>query len=294
MAQSNPLSVAQMTAVLDNAPVAVYVSALESWELLYANRLARKTLCRGAGIPGTTCYQAAGYEKPCPFCRMSSMSDAELLVREFYHPVHRRVYQLSGKIIDWDGRPAHIEYGLDVTEKKREQERSETLREELQATFSSIPCGLSVYRFNGEQITPVFHNPAFYEIMGYSDEHIRSIERETTFLGVHPDEVERLRIGIVEAVRSGALVDQTYRIWNDRRAAFCWIHLEGSVKARNDGSKLLYGVYSDVSERMRLERELINANEKMQDIVNAIPGGVAIYKVRIFLRPPIFWIAWLS
>ena len=32
MAQSNPLSVAQMTAVLDNAPVAVYVSALESWE----------------------------------------------------------------------------------------------------------------------------------------------------------------------------------------------------------------------------------------------------------------------
>lgn len=34
-----------------------------------------------------------------------------------------------------------------------------------------------------------------------------------------PDEVERLRIGIVEAVRSGALVDQTYRIWNDRRAA---------------------------------------------------------------------------
>ena len=53
MAQSNPLSVAQMTAVLDNAPVAVYVSALESWELLYANRLARKTLCRGAGIPGT-------------------------------------------------------------------------------------------------------------------------------------------------------------------------------------------------------------------------------------------------
>lgn len=279
MAQSNPLSVAQMTAVLDNAPVAVYVSALESWELLYANRLARKTLCRGADIPGTTCYQAAGYEKPCPFCRMSSMSDAELLVREFYHPVHRRVYQLSGKIIDWDGRPAHIEYGLDVTEKKREQERSETLREELQATFSSIPCGLSVYRFNDEQITPVFHNPAFYEIMGYSDEHIRSIERETTFLGVHPDEVERLRIGIVEAVRSGALVDQTYRIWNDRRAAFCWIHLEGSVKAQDDGSKLLYGVYSDVSERMRLERELIDANEKMQDIVNAIPGGVAIYKV---------------
>ena len=29
----------------------------------------------------------------------------------------------------------------------------------------------------------------------------------------------------------------------------------------------------------RLERELANANEEMQDIINAIPGGVAIYKV---------------
>ena len=43
--------------------------------------------------------------------------------------------------------------------------------------------------------------------------------------------------------------------------------------------KRFYAVYSEASEQIRLERELTDANEKMQDIINAIPGGVAIYKV---------------
>ncbi len=51
------------------------------------------------------------------------------------------------------------------------------------------------------------------------------------------------------------------------------------MKTQADDSRLLYGVYSDVSEQRHLEGELVYANEKMQDIVNAIPGGVAIYKM---------------
>ena len=33
------------------------------------------------------------------------------------------------------------------------------------------------------------------------------------------------------------------------------------------------------ADQQALQQELIRANEKMQDIINAIPGGVAIYKV---------------
>ena len=40
-----------------------------------------------------------------------------------------------------------------------------------------------------------------------------------------------------------------------------------------------YAIYSDVNEQIRLEQDLKQANEKMQDIINAIPGGVAIYRV---------------
>ena len=63
------------------------------------------------------------------------------------------------------------------------------------------------------------------------------------------------------------------------RGEYRWIHLEGSVKETEEDVKQLYGVYSDVTGQIQTEKELSRANEKMQDIINAIPGGVAIYKV---------------
>lgn len=269
----------QTASVLDNAPVAIYVSALDNWELLYANRMARAHFSGQLLKPGLTCYQAAGQDRPCPFCSAEKMSRETLLVRKFRHPQNGRVYELSGKIVDWADRPAQIEYIVDITDREREEERSRSLRAELEETFTSIPCGLCVYQFDGVRISPVFHNPAFYEIMGYSDEHIRDVEQSTDFLGVHPGDADTLRQKIQQAILCNGITHHTYRVFNDRRGEYRWIRLDGSVKEKEDGTKLLYGVYSDVSESVRLEKELTTANEKLEHIVGAIPGGVASYKV---------------
>ncbi len=272
------LSASQVSAVLDNAPVAVYVSALDTFELLYANRLAaERALCDLK--PGLTCYEAVGRSAPCPFCSLEKMDRTELLVRSFQHSRTGRRYQLSGKFIDWDGRPAHIEYILDVTEARKEEQQSQAIRAALFDTFSSIPSGLCVYRFDGGRISPLFHNPAFFEIMGYDQAHIRSVEQETAFLGVHPEDLALLQEKLREAAAAGGVLQHTYRVWNDRSRAYRWIRLDGSVKSQEDGAKLLYGVYSDVTEELRTKQELTEANEKMQDVINSIPGGVAIYKV---------------
>ncbi len=279
MIQDSPLSREQTAAVLDNMPVAVYVSAVDNWELLFANRMAKKLFLRKPDRQVNTCYYLAGFDEPCPFCRAEQMSRTELFVREFQHPGNQRTYQLSGKRIDWDGRPAHIEYIIDITEKKKEEKESEALKRELQKTFSSISCGLSVYRFTGKKILPVFHNPAFYQIMGYSPAHIRSVENETAYLGVHPEDQPLLEEKIRKMIAEEGVLQHTYRVWNDTLKKYRWIQLDGSAKAQNDGTKLLYAIYSDVNEQIRLEQDLKQANEKMQDIINAIPGGVAIYRV---------------
>ena len=278
MAEDKRLTMDQMTAVLDNEPVAIFVTALDDKRLLYANRLAKELLQQPDG-QNTACYQIAGFDEPCPFCRAEKMSRTELLEREYTRPSDGRIYQLSGKIIDWAGRVAHIEYIQDITVKKREEERNRALKEELQETFSRIPCGLCVYKMDGNRIYPVFHNPAFYEIMGYSREHISSVERETNYLGVHPQDLSLLQTKIEETIRKNGIMRHVYRLWNDQKDEYRFIQLDASVRDNKNGSKLLYGVYSDVSGQMRLEKELTLANEKMQDIVNAIPGGVAVYKV---------------
>ena len=118
----NYLSMEQMTSILDNVPAAVLVSALDSRRLLYVNALAREMFPQ-TNLAEAACYTVAGFNAACPFCRAGRMRRSELLVREYRHPVNHRLYQLSGKLIDWEGEEAHIEYILDITDRKQEEER---------------------------------------------------------------------------------------------------------------------------------------------------------------------------
>lgn len=272
-------SAGQMIAVLDNAPVAVFVSGIENRRLLYANRLARETFLTHMDVNDACCYNVAGFSTPCPFCHTGKMERDGFLIREFHHSGSGRVYQLRGKIIDWGEDAAHIEYIQDITEQKREEEHTGELKRELQETFKSLPCGLCVYRFDGHKIRPLFHNPAFYGIMGYSKEHIDSVEQTTDFLGVHPEDVSLLKEKIHEAIQNNGFFQHIYRLWNDVKQEYRFLRLDGAVKPQDDGTKLLYGVYTDVSDRILLEKKLTRANERMRNIINAVPGGIARYRV---------------
>lgn len=273
------LTMEQLTAMLDNVPVAIFVSEIESKRVLYANQLAKEILLPKDGSESCCCYHLAGFDKPCSFCHAGRINRGELFTREFLHPQTLCTYELSGKIIDWNGRPAHIEYVSDITKKKKKEELSESIKKKLESTFGNIPCGLCVYRIVKNKIFPVFHNPAFYALLGYSDDHIQAVERATEYMGVHRDDLSLLQKKTNEAIYNNGSLRHTYRVWNDQMGKYRWIRLEGTVVQEEDNTKLLYCVYSDVSEYKKLESELTDANIKTQNIINAIPGGVAIYKV---------------
>lgn len=162
------------------------------------------------------------------------------------------------------------------------------MREDFKTTLSSIPCGLCVYRFERGKIFPVYHNSVFYEIMGYTEDHIRLVEKETNFLGVHPDELGKLQMHIQEAIRSNGSMQFTYRLWNDTRGEYRWIHLEGSVKETEEDVKQLYGVYSDVTGQIQTEKELSRANEKCRILLMRSREGWQFIRCPILLIRCIF------
>ena len=102
------LSISQTTAVLENAPVAIYVSTVDTRELLYANSMAKELFPQVDLAQGATCYQAVGFDQPCPFCQADRLERSKLFVRKFRHPGSQKTYQLSGKLIDWDLSLIHI------------------------------------------------------------------------------------------------------------------------------------------------------------------------------------------
>lgn len=105
-----------------------------------------------------------------------------------------------------------MEYILDITGRKREEERLERSERELATTFDSISCGLCIYQIEGSRVIPVFHNRVFYEIMGYSKENIQRVERETSYLNVHPEDLDALKQRIGVLLQKGGAMQDTYRV----------------------------------------------------------------------------------
>ncbi|MFR5582633.1 MAG: PAS domain-containing protein [[Clostridium] scindens] len=74
---------------------------------------------------------------------------------------------------------------------------------ELEAILRNIPSGVCVYRLEDERIFPVYHNPAFYEILGYSKEHISRVEKKMPFSGVHQEDMPELEKKFKEMKEEG-------------------------------------------------------------------------------------------
>lgn len=278
MPTKKDLTIDKLKTVLDNAPTAIYVSALDDYRLLYLNGRAKEYWSIEDDYSGMVCYSMAGHDSPCPHCRIKEMSSEKIYVREFERPSDKRTYQLSGKIIDWDGIPAHIEYILDITDKKKKEECELSLSNNIKKVLGNIPCGLCLYHYDGKKIQPVFHSAPFYDLMGYSDENIKKVENNTEFLGVHPDDVHSLREEIFKAIQNNGVFTYVYRLWNDKLGEYRRIRLEGSIKESDDGGKLLYAVYSDITKQHKLESDLHSTQEKMEEIINSITGGVINFR----------------
>ena len=110
----------EVLSVFDGIAEAIYVSDLESYQLLYANAHLQNSL--GGPLIGDTCYHALyGLDAPCQSCTNSIISrlDGQPYRWEFHNPRLNRDYLATDKTIKWsDGRDVRFELALDITEHK--------------------------------------------------------------------------------------------------------------------------------------------------------------------------------
>lgn len=112
--------------VLDSLDAIVYVSDLQTRELLFVNEYTRRIF---GNVEGQLCFKALqdGQTGPCTFCTNDKLVDAHGRPTgpyrwEFRNTVNGRWYQIVDRAIPWtDGRLARLEIAIDVTE-RRERE----------------------------------------------------------------------------------------------------------------------------------------------------------------------------
>lgn len=149
----------------------------------------------------------------------------------------------------------------------------------LETILNNVPSGVGVYQLRAGKFHPVFYNPAFLTVLGYKDEDFSGSECEELFPLVYGEDAPELSAKIKLLIESEKPLYHTCRIYNRCLEEYRWIRIEGSIQMQTSGDPLFYMVFSDAGEQIKMGEELRAANEKMQDIINSIPGGVAIYKI---------------
>lgn len=274
----------------------IYVSDINNYDLLYINDTGLRAVGKEKGdYSCKKCHEFLfGRSTPCEFCRIAQMNSQSFLERDFTYPINDKIYSLCGKLIDWNGIPAHVEYVYDVTEARLAQQKNAELMRQLQSTMDNLPGGMCVYMANENGFQPVVHNNAFFNIFGYSPEHQEQVLHTTNFLNVHPDDVQTLKEKVYDAIKTGESIEHSYRCFHDLKGTYIWIKMNAVIVAQGGGEKLCYVSYTDVTKEREAQESLIlvqksleesrrqaqEALERYQQLVNAIPGGIAQYEVK--------------
>ncbi len=130
--------------MLDESLSAIYVCDAKSYELLYINDRIRKM-----GFPiqenftGRKCYEfLLQRNTPCPFCKMENLPKDDFLIREFTPPNSEKHLLMKGKLIDWNGIEAHIEYISDETERIDTRTKLQRLNERLALSENRLKAAI--------------------------------------------------------------------------------------------------------------------------------------------------------
>ncbi|MDD3277575.1 MAG: response regulator [Lachnospiraceae bacterium] len=281
--------------LVNESESAIYVSDTTNYELLYINQKGLDLIGKKRQtVTGKKCYEFLfNQTSPCKFCKIHSMHVDQFIDRDFSYPFNDNIYHIRGKLIDWNGIEAHVEYIEDVTQRRKAEKENKELMEQLSSVIEHVPGGMCLYLVDQSGIRPLVHNQAFYKIFGYSDEKVKSLEQEMTYLNVHPEDLAELQSKLNDAIRTSAPLSHTYRVLNDARKEYIWIYLNGMIIDQPDGTKLCYVSYTDVTKERKIQQQLLQAKDEMQllmkkeeealnsyrTLVNTVPGGIALYEI---------------
>lgn len=133
----------EKAALMDELQDILYVSDPFTYELLYANAVVREQMgFMHHDYVGQKCYKALqGLDAPCPFCTNALLNFDEYYVWHHTNKLIQRQFILKDRLIWWKGKPARLEYAMDITD---QQYISKALLDKLESGTILLQCIRSI------------------------------------------------------------------------------------------------------------------------------------------------------
>ncbi len=240
-------------------------------KILWANKASAQSVGKPLDdIIGKYCYSLWNQsDQPCDDCPVLKALDTGKPQTIEKQTPDGRYWQISGyPVLDSQGQVKNlVELGLDITEKKKTEEK-------FQKLFENSPFGIGYYDLQGN-------------ILSFNKKACQNLGRENEiFSGKHCSEIFdehwakkiQQRIDIAKESKTTQFYEDCFTFGNERKKYF----ISGysaiyDCGGRVDGVQI---VSNDVTEQKNAQNLLQNTQQRYENLVNTINSGVCIYQVK--------------
>ncbi len=249
--------------VLDSLNSAVYVSDMQTNEVLFVNRSIQKLF--NQDLIGTICWQTlqAGQQAPCDFCTNSQLLTTtgqltDVYTWEYHNKRLNKWFYVQDRAIPWDdGHLVRLSVATDMTERKQTENRLREREARLKAIFDNAATGIVLINMKGQIIQC---NAKWLEMTGYTPAAIGSL---SYFSLIHLDDIKYHQNYYKQLINKEIKSYQIeQRLLKNHGESF-WVNV--SVTAIYDQAErleALVGIMVDITERKQVEAALRQSEER--------------------------------
>lgn len=121
--------------------------------------------------------------------------------------------------------------------------------------LDNFPRGIGLFELKGQKISPVYMNDTFYEMLHDTREGRQRFGEDHFIRSIHPDDQPLFYNTEYDIVNGIDHFDITYRML-DGEDKYFWIQIVGKVSKSDDGRVMIYCVFSDVDQHIRIQADL--------------------------------------
>lgn len=239
----------------------VYISDMDTYELLYLNKHSCNTLQASANeLIGRKCYEVIqGRTSPCPFCTNSYLKKDDIYEWEFYNKKLKRTFIIKDRMLNWQGRRVRIELSYDMYSAEYKLAKKDQERESI---LKTIPAGM-VRLDARDYLTILWCNDIFLNMIEYTKEQFaEELNNQCGYL--FSEDYKRSKKLAQDLTESGDNVvfeakiytrSREERIWT---VTLCYISGEDSW----DGIPSFYSIGIDITKERKQIEKLQHISEK--------------------------------
>ncbi len=253
------------------SPEATYV--LRAERIIFANQAGARLL--GFGRPDDLIGLSI-YEFVHPDFLPLAKKRIRRLDRQGQVPIeHAKFLRNDGSAVDIEVEGAHITFqgesavlvmAHDITSRKRQEERLRLERAYFERLFESAPQAIVIVDNAGAVVRA---NREFTELFGYSQQELIGQLVDEMIV---PDDLKQEARSVTQAVARGKATElETRRLRKDGRLVD--VSILGAPVQIDREQIAVYGIYTDITDRRRLERQLQQSHR--MEAVGQLAGGIA-------------------